>query len=145
MAYVYGTGEDDYVDTSWHSYGVTTTTTDGDDTVYMYEDDDKIHGGKGVDQLYGGTGADEFYFDTADSGDIFATQSDTIHDFADEDQIWLKGYYTDAGDTSAPGDGEYGIWQNGGDWVVTWNAYDDDGYHDVIVKGNDPNDDISFY
>src|SRR5687768_12001494 len=83
---------------------------------------DDLYGGKGVDQLYGdasylvasitGPGADYFYFDTKDSGDIFDGKSDTIHDFEDQDQIFLKGSYSYAGDTFAPSDGEYGIWQN---------------------------------
>jgi hypothetical protein len=37
MAYVYGTGEGDYVDTSYASFGVTATTTDGADEVHKYE------------------------------------------------------------------------------------------------------------
>ena len=63
-----------------------------------------------------------------------------------QDQIWLKGNYSYAGDTSAPADGEYSIWQKGDDWVVTWNAENDSGYHDVLVKGDTPTEyDISFY
>ena len=57
---------------------------------------------------------DWFFFDMADSGDSGAGQADTIHDFNDfEDSIYLKGSYTYAGDTSAPGDGQYSVWNNG--------------------------------
>jgi Ca2+-binding RTX toxin-like protein len=138
---------------------------DGYDKLYGYAGNDKLYGegyyddlygGTGVDQLYGdtaylgvegkdGNGMDYFYFDTKDSGDIFDGKSDTIHDFEDQDQIFLKGSYSYAGDTNAPSDGQYGIWENNGDWVVTWNASNDSGYHDVIVKGDDPHGDISLY
>ena len=57
----------------------------------------------------------------------------------------LKGSYGFAGDTMAPADGEYGIWHDGENWVVTWNSPDDDGFHDVVVKGANPADNIFFY
>jgi hypothetical protein len=129
----------------------------GKDELWAEGGDDKLYGGNGIDQLYGDTaylgvegndedGSDYFYFDTKDSGDIYEGKSDTIHDFEDQDQIFLKGSYSYAGDTNAPSDGQYGIWENNGDTVVTWNASNDSGYHDVIVKGEAPTeDDISFY
>jgi Ca2+-binding RTX toxin-like protein len=130
----------------------------GNDKLYGEGSYDDLYGGKGVDQLYGdtaylgvegndGDGADYFYFDTKDSGDIFDGKADTIHDFEEQDQIWLKGEYTyDASGTHAPGDGEFSIWQKGADYVVTWNAENDSGYHDVLVKGDAPTEyDISFY
>jgi Ca2+-binding RTX toxin-like protein len=129
----------------------------GNDTLYGEGSYDDLYGGKGVDQLYGdtaylgvegndGDGADYFYFDKKDSGDIYDGKADTIHDFDTQDQIWLKGNYTFAGDTEAPSDGQYSIWEKDGDTVVTWNAYNDNGYHDVLVKGDVPTEsDISFY
>jgi Ca2+-binding RTX toxin-like protein len=130
----------------------------GNDELWAEGGSDKLDGGKGVDQLYGDTayqgvegndsdGADEFYFDKKDSGDIYYGKADTIHDFETQDQIYLKGNYTynDSG-TNAPKDGEFSIWEKGGDTVVTWNAYNDSGYHDVLVKGDAPTEyDISFY
>ena len=45
---------------------------------------------------------------------------------------------------TAPADGEYSIWQKGADCVVTWNAENDSGYHDVACEGRDPTEyDIS--
>jgi Ca2+-binding RTX toxin-like protein len=100
-----------------------------------------------VDKLYGGAGDDYFYFEKTDSGDIFDGKSDTIYDFnqSEGDEIWLKGSYTYAGNTAAPADGQYSVWQKDGDYVVTWNAAGDAGYHDVIVKGDNPLGDVSFY
>jgi Ca2+-binding RTX toxin-like protein len=117
----------------------------GNDTLKGEGTFDDLYGGAGVDQLYGGAGADYFYFDKKDSGDINAGQADTIHDFKNEDQIWLKGSYAYAGNTAAPADGQYSIWAKGADFVVTWNASNDTGYHDVLVKGDNPLGDISFY
>jgi Ca2+-binding RTX toxin-like protein len=115
------------------------------DTLYGGGTYDDLYGGTGVDKLYGGPGADYFYFDTKDSGDIYDGKADTIYDFKNEDQIWLKGSYTYAGNTSAPADGQYSVWTKDGDYVVTWNAASDAGYHDIIVKGDSPLGDISFY
>ena len=128
----------------------------GNDKLYGEGSYDDLYGGKGVDQLYGdtaylgvegndGDGADYFYFDTKDSGDIFDGKADTIHDFEEQDQIWLKGNYGYAGNDSTPSDGQYGIWQKGGDWIVTYNAVGEPGYNDIVVKGGDPHSDISFY
>jgi Ca2+-binding RTX toxin-like protein len=129
----------------------------GDDELYGEGGKDKLYGGKGVDELYGDTayldvegddddGSDYFYFEAKDSGDIYDGKADTIHDFEEEDQIYLKGDYDYAGETWAPGEGEFSIWQKGSDWVVTWNSEKDDGYHDVLVKGDTPTeDDVSFY
>jgi hypothetical protein len=79
------------------------------------------------------------------SGDVNDGEADTIYDFKDEDQIWLKGSYSYAGNTSAPADGKYSIWTKDADYVVTWNAAGEAGYHDVIVKGDNPLGDISFW
>jgi len=117
----------------------------GNDTLKGEGTYDDLSGGAGVDQLYGGAGADYFYFGKTDSGDVYDGKADTIHDFSDQDQIWLKGNYGYAGNDSTPSDGQYGIWQKGSDWIVTWNASNDSGYHDVVVKGGDPHGDISFY
>jgi hypothetical protein len=138
---------------------------DGDDTLYGEGNRDMLIGGLGKDDLYGHTPApgytlgdvpfddipDYFTFDIKDSGDIYDGKSDIIHDFRDGDSIELRGFdgveravpYNFAGDTNAPGDGEYSEWKKDGDWVVTWNSPNDDGYHDVIVKGTEPG--VSFW
>jgi len=117
----------------------------GDDTMYGGTGYDDLYGGAGVDKMYGGTGADYFYFYTGDTGDVYANKADTIYDFSNADQIFLKGTYTYAGNTTAPGEGQYSIWQKGSDWVVTYNSVSDAGYHDIVVKGGDPHGDISFF
>lgn len=117
----------------------------GNDTLKGEGTFDDLYGGAGKDELYGGAGADYFYFEKKDSGDVFAGKSDTIHDFTDDDQIFLKGNYSFAGNDSTPNDGQYGIWQNNGNWMVTWNDFNDSGYHDITVKGADPHGDISFF
>jgi Ca2+-binding RTX toxin-like protein len=127
---------------------------DGNDTLHGQEGYDKLYGERGNDKLYGGTevdvlsggpGRDSFYFATADSGNFYDREADFITDFSDSDQIYLKGKYAFAGDTAAPADGQYGIFQDEGYWIVTWNSAADDDYHDVAVKGGDPHGDISFY
>jgi Ca2+-binding RTX toxin-like protein len=117
---------------------------DGDDKLYGEDGNDGLEGDLGKDDLYGGNGNDFFYFHIKDSGDIDYGRSDTIYDFDDSDVLKVEGSYSFAGDTKAPSNGEYSIWQKDGDWVVTWNAPDDNGYHDLIVKGADPHGDILF-
>jgi Ca2+-binding RTX toxin-like protein len=117
----------------------------GDDILKGEGTFDDLYGGAGKDQLSGGSGADYFYFETKDSGDIFAGKADTITDFTEDDQIFLKGNYGFAGADSTPADGQYGVWKNGSDYVVTWNAFNDTGFHDVTVKGADPTGDVSFF
>jgi Ca2+-binding RTX toxin-like protein len=117
----------------------------GNDSLYGEGTFDDLYGGLGKDTLSGGAGADYFYFDKKDSGDVFASQADTITDFTEDDQIFLKGNYGFAGADSTPADGQYGVWQNNGNWMVTWNDFNDNSYHDVIVKGADPTGDISFW
>ena len=85
----------------------------GNDTLKGEGTYDDLYGGAGVDKLYGGAGADYFYFGKTDSGDVYDGKADTIHDFSDQDQIWLKGNYGYAGNDSAPSDGQYGIWAEG--------------------------------
>ena len=118
----------------------------GDDHLRGEAGHDNIYAGTGVDTISGGTGMDWFFFETTDTGDAGANQADTIHDFNDlEDVIYLKGNYTYADNTNAPGDGQYSVWNNGNSWVVTWNAVGDVGYHDLLVKGSSPFGDIAFY
>jgi hypothetical protein len=62
-----------------------------------------------------------------------------------EDTIWLKGSYTYSGENSGPLDGQYGVWNNGNGWVITWNSVDDTGWHDILVKGDNPLGSIAFY
>jgi Ca2+-binding RTX toxin-like protein len=120
----------------------------GNDTLLGGTGGDDLHGGLGVDQLYGDVGnsnLDIFFFDKTDSGDAYAGQADTIYDFGSEDAILLTGKYTLAEDTLAPPDGQYAVWQKDGHWMVTWNAFGDDGYHDVNVYGTDPHNHVHFY
>jgi Ca2+-binding RTX toxin-like protein len=115
------------------------------DTLYGGNNNDVLYGDNGVDKLYGGTGSDNFYFDKNDTGDVYQGKADTIYDFEGQDQIWLKGAYTYAGSDKTPNNGEYSIWEKGGDWVVTYNPFNEPGYNDIVVKGGDPHGDISFY
>jgi hemolysin type calcium-binding protein len=126
----------------------------GNDTLYggknhdeLYGDQhaDDLYGGKGKDNLYGGEEDDYFYFELKDTGDKNDNKADTIHDFEDVDVIWLKGSYDYVEDDSSPEDGQYSIWQDGSDWVVTYNSSSDDVYHDIIVKGDNPLDNIEFF
>ena len=97
--------------------------------------------------MTGGQGADWFKFETGDTGDVYAGKADTITDFnqAEGDKIMLKGSYAYAGETATPGEGQYGIWQKDGGYVVTYNSTADAGYHDIVVKGDNPQGDVSFY
>ena len=94
----------------------------GNDKLYGEGSYDDLYGGKGVDQLYGdtaylgvegndGDGADYFYFDTKDSGDILDGKADTIHDFEEQDQIWLKGKSVGSNfhDCEDEGDGQWDV------------------------------------
>jgi Ca2+-binding RTX toxin-like protein len=111
---------------------------------------DDIYGGTGKDVLTGGPNADDFYFNTTDSGDIYAGQADKITDFDTDsfwggDMIYLQGSYKYAGNTNAPGDGHYSTWQKDGNWVVSWNAVGESGFHDLIVVGDNPYGHVSFF
>jgi len=119
----------------------------GDDDLYGDAGFDSLYGGPGVDDLYGGLNGDSFIFYTADTGDHKLGHADTIWDFDEDDIIWLWGYYSFAGDTHTPEGGQVSIWQQGTDWVVTYNSTspDDDVFHDIIVKGADPHGDIAFF
>jgi hypothetical protein len=58
--------------------------------------------------------------------------------------IYLQGNYSYAGSADVPSDGQYSVWQKDNDYVVTWNAAGDDGFHDVVVQGSNPTGDILF-
>jgi Ca2+-binding RTX toxin-like protein len=124
----------------------------GNDTLHGGgdKDIDELHGGTGIDNLYGSGGNDSFYFATTDSGDVHyrnysaPSEADTIHNFTDGDKIYLQGNYSYAGSTDVPSDGQYSVWQKDNDYVVTWNAAGDDGFHDVVVQGSNPTGDILF-
>lgn len=118
---------------------------DGLDSLYGGQGNDGLHGGRGRDLLVGGTGADSFFFRPADTGSVFAGQSDRVLDFSDEDTILLQGSYAYAGATAAPVDGQYGVWRKGDAWVVTWNAHGDAGFHDLLLYGANPLGDIAFF
>jgi Ca2+-binding RTX toxin-like protein len=121
----------------------------GNDTLKGDDGSDNLYGSTGVDQLYGGADDDNFYFDKTDSGDILVTTddfSDTIQDFQEGDKIYLKGNYNfDSSAGWAPSDGSFGIWARDNAWVLTWNAKGDSGYHDVLIKGVQPDENDVFF
>lgn len=109
------------------------------DTLNGAKGDDKLYGGMGLDRLTGGSGADHFYFKGNETGDFTDGLADRITDFngAEGDRIRLRDVTGFDGNTAAPSEGHYGIWNNGGlGWVVT---YKEDGeYHDIAVGLQDP-------
>jgi Ca2+-binding RTX toxin-like protein len=107
---------------------------------------DFLFAAEGVNALYGGTGDDAFVFRHGTTGEMRAGEADTIHDFDDADVIIIQGEYTFAGATQSPGEDQYSIWREPrtGDWVVTWNSSSDEGFHDLIVHGDNPRGDIVF-
>jgi Ca2+-binding RTX toxin-like protein len=117
------------------------------DTLNGGQDGDELTGGAGADVLNGGAGADQFFFAVADSGTASSGQADVINDLEAEDQIWLQGSYTFAGSVMNPGENQYSVWFDSkeGAWTLRWNAADDAGFHDVIVHGENPVGDISFF
>jgi Ca2+-binding RTX toxin-like protein len=119
----------------------------GNDTLNGGDGGDDLYGGTGKDKLTGDTGDDFFFFGKTDSGDKFENKADTILDFnvGEGDAIFLKGAFTFAGNTSGPGEGQYSVWQSSSDHVVTWNNPTDSGFHDVIVKGDDPTGHVFFF
>jgi hypothetical protein len=96
---------------------------------------------------FGDTFGDRFEFQKQDTGDVYAGQADTIYDFTDADQIYLKDSYSYAGASSKPADGQYSIWwkEDMSSWIVRYNNTTDIGYHDIVVKNGDPHGDISFF
>ena len=78
---IYGGGDDDKL--LGNSFDDSLYGGDGNDTLKSGGDDDILDGGAGDDLLKGGSGADVFVFDVSDG-------SDTILDFAAEDQISLS-------------------------------------------------------
>jgi Ca2+-binding RTX toxin-like protein len=128
------------------------TGDDGSDVLMGGTGSDHLWGGTGVDQLYGDSGfggdgsTDWFSFNWPDTGDFYLGQADTIHDFEEVDRIMLgTSALTFAGDINNPGDGQYGIWRYGTDWMVTYNVRGDDVYHDIVVKGADPHGNIGYW
>jgi Ca2+-binding RTX toxin-like protein len=117
------------------------------DTLNGGQDGDELTGGAGADILIGGAGADQFFFGVADSGTVASGQADVIHDLEAADQIWLQGSYTFAGEDMTPGENQYSVWFDSkeGAWTLRWNAANDAGFHDIIVSGENPVGDISFF
>jgi hypothetical protein len=113
---------------------------------------DALWGGRGVDLLSGGSNVssdssgsgDWFLFNTFDTGDEGKGRADTIKHFEESDTIWLQGSYSFVGATT-PDDGQYGIWNDGTKWIVTYNSVGDSIYHDIIVFGADPTNNIEFF
>lgn len=110
----------------------------GNDTLNGGTGQDTLHGGDGVDALTGGGGKDSFEFYSSDTGDYTASKADTILDFTADDTIRLWGSYTYTANDPTPNDGQYSVWKNGANWMVTWNSPWDSGYHDIVVVGADP-------
>jgi len=111
---IYGRGGADYLDGG-----------SGQDRLDGGSGDDVIHGGRGDDDLYGGSGSDTFEFMSDHTGDVFANAADVIWDFdSGADAIRLESGT------------DYLIWERNNDHVVSW--HDSDGWHDVVVKGDDP-------
>jgi hypothetical protein len=123
---------------------------DDADTLYGGDSNDRLSGGNGVDTLYGGAGGDIFEFTSPQTGDYSVGQADEIGDFRNADTITIRtpsgAAYTYAGSVDNPGENQYGIWWNSSEnaWMLTWNSSDDSGYHDVIVRGDNPIGDIVF-
>lgn len=135
----------------------------GNDDLYGGGSYDLIVGGDGADDIFGGPGRDSlwgaaaddwFIFGTTESGDITVGQADYIWDFQEVDSILLQGDYAFAGNIWNPADGQYGIWKlaygqygqyRNDAYVVTWNAPGDEGYHDVVVLGANPEGNIGFF
>lgn len=105
----------------------------GNDVLEGRSGADVLRGGTGADKLFGGVGQDEFTFGLADTGNLFNSQADIIHDFEAKDTIHLSNTLTYGGSTSAPGAGKYTVWQHDGDFVISWKHEDE--YRDVIVRG----------
>lgn len=121
---------------------------DDADTLYGGDSNDRLNGGNDVDTLYGGAGGDIFEFTFPQTGDVSVGQADEIGDFQNADTITihtLSGVtYTYAGSVNNPGENQYSIWWNSSEdaWMLTWNSSLDSGYHDVIVRGDNPLGDV---
>ena len=101
-----------------------------------------VQSAPGVQNLVAEAGvADKFVFTSESTGDLYKGQADVIEHFdVSQDAIYIGGEMTYGGATSAPAEGTYSVWQKDGHHVVTWK--DDDGWNDVIVKGDNPLDAI---
>jgi Ca2+-binding RTX toxin-like protein len=107
-------------------------------------------GEQGIDTYVGASNyADDFYVHgSPDRGTTTAPAlrtSDVIENFEAIDRILLHGTYTLTNPTMTPGEGQYSIYPELGGYVVTWNSPTDEGYHDVVVKGGNPNGRVFFY
>jgi Ca2+-binding RTX toxin-like protein len=170
---IFGYGGDDRLwggdgDDSLHGeYGDDDLYGDDDsDTLYGEDNEDDLYGGRGTDFLLGGPGrdrlyggpdkdhltggpeADSFIFHKDDTGSLTDDADDIIHDFTEEDRIWLKGTYEFSNNTD-PEPGEYAIWfsHRGQGWYVTYRPLGADGLerYDILVKGADPHDNVLFF
>jgi Ca2+-binding RTX toxin-like protein len=140
----FGQGGADYVD-GWLGKDWVFGGTRNDD-VYGGAGSDDVVGNQGVNDLYGGGGANTFWFDTRDTGDIDINLADTIHNFTEKDIINLQGNYSPARtSTDEPREGKYSVWQDGSDYVVTYNSPQTNVWHDIIVQGADPTGNIVFF
>lgn len=109
---------------------------DDNDHLFGGAGDDYLFGGDGKDRLQGGDGDDKFFFYADETGDIFRDEADMIVDFEAGDSIHIPRGLNFAGDTLAPGLGQYGVWDRGDAEVITWR--DADGFHDIEVFGDSP-------
>lgn len=86
--------------------------------------------------FYGTAANDMFEFESATTGDVFKSEADTVKFFdEDHDLISIPEDLVYGGSHNAPTEGTYSVWQKGDAHVVTWF---DDGYHDIVVEGDNP-------
>lgn len=72
------------------------------------------------------------------SGNLYEGNADIISNFdASSDKLLIPEGLSYAGETNAPGAGQYSVWSFNGHSVVTW-VKDDGSWSDIIVKGDNP-------
>ncbi len=96
--------------------------------------------GLGPTMMYGTAATDVFEFTSNTTGDVYKGQADTVKNFdEDHDFIHIPEGLAYGGATNSPTQGEYTVWEKDNEFVVTWY---DNGYHDIIVEGDNPLGDI---
>lgn len=96
--------------------------------------------GLGPTTMFGTSATDVFEFTNNTTGDVSQGQADTVKNFdEDHDFISVPDGFVFGGTTSSPSQGEYTVWESGSNYVVTWY---DNGYHDIVVEGDNPLGDI---
>lgn len=87
-------------------------------------------------QVFNATeGEDMFVFTPETTGSLYSDQADKIIGFdSDEDVIVLQDGLVYGGQTVAPEEGEYSIWEYGENFVVSTKT--EDGFHDIVVDAD---------